>query len=234
LRTQRSIAYFTGNLGVPKAIAVVRWANSESCAGAMVNASLCRPSRVARQLLGRELPKKASNPRELEIPDMQHGPRSLAIVLALGLVTGCANKPASEPADKGSPSSPDLKEKDQTKNPGGTSSPGAMQSGTVSPMETGPKSPDIAAKDATKSPAAPPNGGVSMAPVMGPAYKDATHVLADNEPYYLSSPGTEAKPDGMWAAGTPVLVVIPSGTYSKVKTGGGTEAYVSTAGLKPK
>jgi hypothetical protein len=171
---------------------------------------------------------------------MLHTSRSLTLVLALGLGAGCANRPAATtPAENTTPTSPDANQKDATKNAAGTTSDtggmNGMKMPTPSENQPTPQSPDIAAKDVSRSPTNPSAPGQGMAAVKGPDFKDATHVLSKDEPYYAtSSPAASAKPDGTWAAGTPVLLLIPGSPYSKVKLGNGTEAYVSTSGLSPK
>jgi hypothetical protein len=67
---------------------------------------------------------------------------------------------------------------------------------------------------------------------MPAAFKDATHTLTMDEPYFKSSPASGGSPEGTWKSGTQVLVMVPGAPYSKVKVGDGTEAYVKTASLK--
>jgi len=92
----------------------------------------------------------------------------------------------------------------------------------------------MAAKDPTKAAGAPPAvPPEATTPLKAPDYKDATHVLSENQPFFKSTPSTEAKPDKLLAAGSPVLVLVPGEGYSQVKLGDGSEGYVSTAALKP-
>jgi len=78
-------------------------------------------------------------------------------------------------------------------------------------------------------------GGTKMVATQGPPYKEATHVLTKDSPYYLSNPANNQAPDGMWGKGTQVLVTTPMAAFSKVKIGDGkTEAYVPTANIDPK
>lgn len=157
----------------------------------------------------------------------------LAVVLALALgsttfIAGCA----SDTGDmKPMQQSPDQKAKEPNKTPAGTTSGGTSTGGTstggTSPaaMTANPKpqSPDASAKDLTKP---------TMADMPTMTFKDATHVLKADSPYYASAPATGDKPEGTWKAGTPVLVMVPGAPYSQVKTATGTEAYVPTMNLK--
>ena len=163
--------------------------------------------------------------------------RSLALLLGLGVAAaGCKSSSPSATGTNTTPSSPDMSQKDPTKNASGTSSMGEKPAEMPSAKEGTPSSPDLSAKDPTKAPGVTAGAGApsGMKATMGPDFKDATHVLTADQPFFSSEPADAAKPEGMWASGTPVLVLIPGAAFSKVKAGDGTEAYVSTAGLKPK
>jgi hypothetical protein len=143
----------------------------------------------------------------------------LVVMLALG-VSGCASEgDTSGPVTK----SPDVPAKDPSKAPAGPSSgaptPATPTATTINPK---PQSPDAAAKDITKTPAA------EMATMK---YKDATHVLKTDSPYFTSMPSSDTKPDGKWKAGTQVLVLVPGAPYSEVKNAAGTDVYVPTTNL---
>lgn len=165
---------------------------------------------------------------------MAKTPAALSKILIVSILAaalpGCMNKSAPSSS---APTSPDANQKDPTKNPSGTSAAGPTGTVGAAGGVSSPQSPDLAAKTPTISPGTPPAAGAEATPLKGPDFKDATHVLTDNEPYYLATPAQDAKADGVLAAGSPVLVLIPSATYTKVKIGNGTEAYVSTAALKP-
>lgn len=152
-------------------------------------------------------------------------PLALVLALALGSTTlpGCA----SDTGDmKPMQQSPDQKAKEPNKTPAGTTS-GSTSTGGTSPAAMTPKpkpqSPDASAKDITKT----PTGDTSPL-----TFKDATHVLKTDSPFYASMPSTGDKPEGTWKAGTPLLVMVPGAPYSQVKTASGTEAYVPTMNLK--
>jgi hypothetical protein len=62
---------------------------------------------------------------------------------------------------------------------------------------------------------------------------DLTHVIAKDEPYYLSMPSGSEPPVGLIRAGTKALLLVPGTKYSKVTTAGGITAYTVTDGLEP-
>jgi hypothetical protein len=74
---------------------------------------------------------------------------------------------------------------------------------------------------------------VPMPATTPPAAKDLTHVLAVDQPFYLSEPGAAPKPAGTLMAGSKVLVLIPGAMYSQVLTDKGISAFTLTAGLNP-
>lgn len=61
-----------------------------------------------------------------------------------------------------------------------------------------------------------------------------THVLKVDSAYYTSSPAQGRPPDGEWKAGTKVTKLEGAGSYTRVRSEDGVEAYVSTDALDPK
>jgi hypothetical protein len=78
-------------------------------------------------------------------------------------------------------------------------------------------------------------GGDASAPASAPATTPSTgftHVLARDEPYYLTGPQQGRPPEGTLKAGTRVKLVESAGTYSRVAAEDGTAAWVSSESLK--
>ncbi len=65
-----------------------------------------------------------------------------------------------------------------------------------------------------------------------PAGAAYTHVVKAETEYYLSSPAQARPPDGTLREGTKVEVLQDSGSYARVRSDGGIEAYVATAALE--
>lgn len=158
---------------------------------------------------------------------------------SLGLVAGCMDH-QTPPSPEQSPNSPDTK----SKGTGGPAMPNKVDSsgsssvtpspvGPASPADANNKNPNVMSKG-TGSPATPVASTPGMEAKMGPDFKDATHKLAADAPFYSTMPDSASKPEGWWKAGTPVLLTTPTMPFSKVKAGDGTEAYVGTSNLEPK
>ena len=64
------------------------------------------------------------------------------------------------------------------------------------------------------------------------ALAGCTHVIARTTPYYEDGPSQLDPPQGELEAGTYVLVVGKEGTYSRVWTVGGVDAYVLDGDLE--
>ena len=62
--------------------------------------------------------------------------------------------------------------------------------------------------------------------------RNFTHVLQRETEYYLDGPQQARPPDGTFRAGTKVMLLQESGSYSVVQTEDGITAYVSTASLQ--
>jgi len=60
-----------------------------------------------------------------------------------------------------------------------------------------------------------------------------SHVVAYTTPYYKDGPSQLAGPQGDLEEGTPVLVVGGEGSYARVWTAGGIDAYVVRSSLVP-
>jgi Bacterial SH3 domain len=60
-----------------------------------------------------------------------------------------------------------------------------------------------------------------------------THLVATDTEYYLSGPQQARPPDGTLPAGTKVTLLEEAGSYCRVRSEGGIEAYVSTESLQP-
>jgi hypothetical protein len=60
-----------------------------------------------------------------------------------------------------------------------------------------------------------------------------THVIERETEYYLAGPQQGRPPDGKFAAGTRVRVLESAGSYARVRTENGVEAYVSSEALQP-
>jgi hypothetical protein len=60
-----------------------------------------------------------------------------------------------------------------------------------------------------------------------------THVIATETEYYLTGPQQARPPDGTLPAGTKVTLLEEAGSYCRVRSEGGIEAYVSTESLQP-
>jgi hypothetical protein len=60
-----------------------------------------------------------------------------------------------------------------------------------------------------------------------------THVVAVDTEYYLTGPQQARPPDGTLPAGTKVTLLEEAGSYCRVRSEGGIEAYVSTNSLQP-
>ena len=84
-------------------------------------------------------------------------------------------------------------------------------------------------------PAADQGGPQLIGPgVSGPS--DAakpTHVVSIAAEYYTTGPQQGRPPDGKFEAGTNVTLIESAGSYSRVRTSAGDEAYVATDALKP-
>jgi hypothetical protein len=79
----------------------------------------------------------------------------------------------------------------------------------------------------------PPTTEPTTEPTAAPAMAGATHVLTQDEPYYVDVPNGGSVPAGVLKAGTPVLMMVPGTTYCKVLSNQGKGCYTLTAGLKP-
>ena len=60
-----------------------------------------------------------------------------------------------------------------------------------------------------------------------------THVVAKDTEYYLSGSQQASPPEGTLPAGTKVTLLEEAGSYCRVRSEGGIEAYVSTDSLQP-
>jgi hypothetical protein len=60
-----------------------------------------------------------------------------------------------------------------------------------------------------------------------------THLVATDTPYYLSGPQQAHPPDGTLPAGTKVTLLEEAGSYCRIRSKDGIEAYVSTNSLQP-
>jgi len=60
-----------------------------------------------------------------------------------------------------------------------------------------------------------------------------THRLIVDEPYWFDRPRHGDEPDGVFAAGTPVAVLVSDETRSRVVDAGGLYVEVSTGSLAP-
>jgi hypothetical protein len=79
----------------------------------------------------------------------------------------------------------------------------------------------------------PTPAGDLVAATSKPAlWKDATHTLTADQPYYAGFPTAGAAPAGTLPKGTAVLVMVP-GTNAQVTTQDGKTVYTPTAGLAP-
>jgi hypothetical protein len=59
-----------------------------------------------------------------------------------------------------------------------------------------------------------------------------THLVAVDTGYYLSGPQQAQPPEGTLPAGTKVALLEEAGSYCRVRSEGGIEAYVSTESLQ--
>jgi uncharacterized protein YgiM (DUF1202 family) len=59
-----------------------------------------------------------------------------------------------------------------------------------------------------------------------------THLVAADTAYYLSGPQQAHPPEGTFSAGTKVTLLEEAGSYCRVRSEGGIEAYVSTDNLQ--
>ena len=59
-----------------------------------------------------------------------------------------------------------------------------------------------------------------------------THVVATDTEYYLSGPRQARPPEGTLPAGTKVTLLEEAGSYCRIRSEGGIEAYVSTDSLQ--
>jgi hypothetical protein len=59
-----------------------------------------------------------------------------------------------------------------------------------------------------------------------------THLVATDTEYYLSGPQQARPPDGTLPAGTKVTLLEEAGSYCRIRSEGGIEAYVSTGSLQ--
>ena len=60
-----------------------------------------------------------------------------------------------------------------------------------------------------------------------------THLVAIDTVYYLSGPQQARPPEGTLSAGTKVTLLKEAGSYCRIRSEGGIEAYVSTESLQP-
>jgi hypothetical protein len=60
-----------------------------------------------------------------------------------------------------------------------------------------------------------------------------THLVAADTEYYLSGPQQAGPPEGMLSAGTKVTLLEEAGSYCRIRSEDGIEAYVSTNSLQP-
>jgi hypothetical protein len=60
-----------------------------------------------------------------------------------------------------------------------------------------------------------------------------THLVASDTAYYLSGPQQARPPEGTLPAGTKVTLLEEAGSYCRVRSQEGIEAYVSTNSLQP-
>jgi hypothetical protein len=60
-----------------------------------------------------------------------------------------------------------------------------------------------------------------------------THIIANDAQYYLGGPQQARPPDGTLKAGVKVELVEDAGSYCRVRSEDGVEAYVATDSLKP-
>ena len=60
-----------------------------------------------------------------------------------------------------------------------------------------------------------------------------THVVTSKTEYYLDGPAQARTPDGSLEVGTKVALLEEAGSYCRVQTEGGIEAYISTDSLQP-
>ena len=60
-----------------------------------------------------------------------------------------------------------------------------------------------------------------------------THAVASDTEYYLSGPQQARPPEGKLSAGTKVTLLEEAGSYCRIPSEGGIEAYVSTDSLQP-
>jgi hypothetical protein len=60
-----------------------------------------------------------------------------------------------------------------------------------------------------------------------------THLVASDTAYYLSGPQQASPPEGTLPAGTKVTLLEEAGSYCRIRSEDGIEAYVSTNSLQP-
>jgi hypothetical protein len=94
-----------------------------------------------------------------------------------------------------------------------------------------PKETPTASAGSTASLAVP--SSEATAPTAQPASQAGfTHEIANETVYYLSGPQQGRPPEGKLAAGTRVALLGDSGSYAKVRSEGGIEAWVSSGALR--
>jgi hypothetical protein len=59
-----------------------------------------------------------------------------------------------------------------------------------------------------------------------------THLVVTDTKYYLSGPQQARPPDGTLSAGTKVTLLEEAGSYCRIRSEDGIEAYVSTDSLQ--
>ena len=99
--------------------------------------------------------------------------------------------------------------------------------------------PKAAATDAEESDESKtPDGGPKLIGpgVVAPGSPEAvqpTHVISVATEYYTTGPQQGRPPDGTLPEGTKVTILEAAGSYSRIRTADGIEAYVATDALKP-
>lgn len=74
--------------------------------------------------------------------------------------------------------------------------------------------------------------GLAMLLLAGAAFGGCTHVVTQDAPYYKDGPQQPGPPDGELRAGTHVWAFERSGSYRRVWTAGGVNAFVWDASVK--
>jgi hypothetical protein len=122
---------------------------------------------------------------------------------------------------------------------GGTTMPTSMSTSMPTTMAAMPTTVEVSVPNAVVPPVVVPTTAPTSVPaVVAPAVPTpaivATHVVTKAQPYFESIPTSPtAASAGMFASGTKVLVLIPSGAYSKVTAEDGTTGYTATEGIDP-